>query len=264
MTVPPRSTPPPVLRLDASAAVSDALLAGQVALNIPAGGMSVREIVLGSDDRVPVEDTQSAPWCQICALSIEAADGSAWRGTGWIVGPRTVLTAGHCLFLHRRGGWVRSVTVAPGASGAHRPFGWVVATEFRSVTGWVEDESEAHDYGAIILPEGVSAAPLGTMRFIELLGDEAEGFTANIAGYPGDKPENTLWWDSRTIAESDAAHLRYEIDTTGGQSGSPVWLMLGEERFAIGLHTLGGVTANSAVKIAPAVFDRFAEWASIA
>ena len=43
--------------------------------------------------------------------------------------------------------------------------------------------------------------------------------TANIAGYPGDKPAGTLWYDWQQIASVDARKVYDDIDTAGGQSG---------------------------------------------
>lgn len=237
---------------DASAAISQPIFSTQT--------LSIAEVVIGIDDRVQIHNTSKTPWKQICSLLIEAGDGSLWRGTGWITGPRTIITAGHCVFMHRHGGWVRSINIMPGALDSRSIFRSFSATTFRTVNGWMDDENEACDYGAIFLSEDTYLEEYGVLRFAEIIGYGLENHVVNLAGYPGDKPTDTLWWDSRTVSRVDTTHIYYEIDTTGGQSGAPVWLVDNEDFFVVGMHTLGNLKANSAVKISPAVFDCLAAW----
>ncbi|WP_219620585.1 hypothetical protein, partial [Klebsiella pneumoniae] len=54
-------------------------------------------LVPGFDRRSRVLDTNSDPWRKICALEITATDDEQMIGTGWIAGPRLIITAGHCV-----------------------------------------------------------------------------------------------------------------------------------------------------------------------
>lgn len=60
----------------------------------------VLESIIGTDDRVRIQNPSVYPWRAICALRMTAKDGSRWIGTGFLVGPGTVITAGHCVYLH--------------------------------------------------------------------------------------------------------------------------------------------------------------------
>src|SRR6185503_12097142 len=100
-------------------------------------------------------------WRVHASLSITAADGSMWMGTGWFIGPRTLVTAGHCVYIKGSGvpgrdGWVRRMAVMPGRNGSTLPYGSVTTTSFRAVTGWTQNGDQNFDYGVIILP-----TPLG-------------------------------------------------------------------------------------------------------
>jgi V8-like Glu-specific endopeptidase len=86
----------------------------------PGLSQTVAEVVIGRDDRVQITNTTAYPWRTICSLIITARDGSRWIGTGWLVGPRTVITAGHCVYMHKRGGWARSIEVIPGRNAVLR------------------------------------------------------------------------------------------------------------------------------------------------
>jgi glutamyl endopeptidase len=110
------------------------------------------ETVCGADDRTRVTPATNLPWRWICKLLIVFPDGAQFVGTGWFIGARTVMTAGHCVFSRANGGWARSIEVVPGMDGNARPYGSQVGTSFRSVTGWTQDSKPEFDYGAIILP----------------------------------------------------------------------------------------------------------------
>ena len=108
------------------------------------------------DDRVKIEATDTFPWRAHASLLITARNNSTWIGTGWFVGPRTLMTAGHVVHIKNSGdasldGWVKSIRVMPGRNGTLLPYGSATSTIFHSVTGWTSSGDEDYDYGAIIL-----------------------------------------------------------------------------------------------------------------
>jgi glutamyl endopeptidase len=221
------------------------------------------EVVIGTDDRVRI-NPQPYPWRSICSLLITAADGSSWVGTGWLAGPRTVITAGHCVYIHQRGGWVRQIEVIPGRDGSNRPFGTQVSRAFRSVRGWTERRLRETDYGAIILPPDApfgGGARNGSFGYEVVPEAQLRGLLVNIAGYPGDKtPRGTQWFHSRDVLEADERTFVYDADTAPGQSGAPVWRLADGRRYVIGIHTNGEQSGNSATRIVDAVYDNISAW----
>ncbi len=220
------------------------------------------ETVCGADDRVRITPTTGIPWRWICKLFITFPDGARFVGTGWFIGGRTVMTAGHCVFSKANGGWARSIEVVPGMDGNARPFGSQVGTSFRSVQGWIQDSKPEYDYGAIILPNCNLGNRVGWFGFANLSDSSLKNLLVNTSGYPGDKPLGTQWFNAGTITNVNDRKIYYMIDTMGGQSGSPVWRLLNNERHAVGIHAYGGCP-NSATRIIKAVFDNMLAWKNI-
>jgi V8-like Glu-specific endopeptidase len=232
-----------------------------LALQQPRLVETAAEVVIGADDRVQITNTTAFPWRCICALRITAGDGSMWIGTGWLVGPRTVITAGHCVYIHGRGGWVRQIEVVPGRNGSQRPYNSCVATSFRSVKGWTQSQKRSHDYGAIILPRDCPYGnQLGYFGYANLGSASLLGLKVNLSGYPGDKPAGTQWFHARSIDSVTDRTLVYNIDTAGGQSGAPVWRLKDGQRHAVGIHTNGSPLGNSATRIVEPVFNNIKNW----
>ena len=222
------------------------------------------ETVQGPDDRVQISNTGNYPWRVHASLRITAADGSQWIGTGWFLGPHTLGTAGHCVFIKNSGvpgrdGWVRSIQVMPGRNGNQLPYGTHTTANLRSVLGWTRDGNENYDYGAIILGSDVGSQT-GWFGFGSYDDATIMASIANIAGYPGDKPAGTLWYHGSRVASVNAQKVFYESDTFGGQSGSAVYRIDGQSRMAFAIHAYGGSTTNSGARINGEVFNNLLAW----
>jgi glutamyl endopeptidase len=222
------------------------------------------ETVHAFDDRVQITDTTPYPWRVHSSLLITAADNSQWIGTGWFIGPHTLITAGHCVFISGSGvpgrdGWVKSISVMPGRNGASLPYGAVTSTDFHSVTGWTESGDENYDYGAIIVPTNLGET-VGWLGFGVWPDADLLAAIGNISGYPVDKPAGTQWYDNHGIAAVTGQKVHYDIDTVGGQSGSAVYRIINGDHFGLAVHAYGGATTNSGTRITQPVFDNLTAW----
>ena len=219
------------------------------------------ETVCGSDERTQITNTTAIAWRWICQLVLKFRDGTSARGTGWFIGPHTVMTAGHCVYSHSHGGWAQSIEVIPGMNGAVRPYGSAVSTSFRSVTGWTGSPSgnPEFDYGAIILPNDTLGNRTGWFGFAVLTDAALNNLLVNLSGYAGDKPFGTQWFMAGNISNVEARRLRYMVDSFGGQSGSPVWRLNNGQRHAVGIHAYGGCP-NGATRIIQDVYDNMVAW----
>ena len=225
-------------------------------------GTSIMEVVIGTDERVEITATDQYPWRCICSLRIKAADGRNFIGTGWLISPRVLLTAGHCVYMHDAGGWADEIEVIPGRHGGTEPFGSAICTQMSTTHGWVNDQGTNSDYGVIMLPEDKRFGDdLGWIGYANRATSDLEDKIVNLSGYPGDKPAGTQWFDNKQLISVTNEKLFYEIDTFGGQSGAPVWQFMPDgTRYGVGIHTSGHLSGNSATRINDAVFNNIVNW----
>jgi V8-like Glu-specific endopeptidase len=225
------------------------------------------ESIIGADDRVRVTNNQLYPWRCVCSLLITAQSGTMYIGTGWLVAPRLVLTAGHCVYMSDEGGWAQQIEVMPGRDAANKPFGSAISRDLRSITGWTNDNNSDCDYGAILLPADKRfGEQLGWFGYAVRPDDYLRQITLNLSGYPGDGGKDhidgTQWFHSRGVMDVQPRQITYDIDTFGGQSGAPVWEMAANgSRYGVAIHTHGGTVSNGATRITKEVFDNIVLWA---
>jgi glutamyl endopeptidase len=241
----------------------------------------VESVIPPFDERVRVTDTEHFPWRMVCALRMTGPSGTGGIGTGWFIGPRTVITAGHCVFSQTFfGGWARSVEVIPGLNRRSdrslvEPFGRTRTSRLSVLRRWADSDDREPDYdiGCIHLQEPLGEKT-GWFGFGALTPTELRGFQVNIAGYPGNPGDgNEQWFATNRVLHVSERRAFYDVDTTAGQSGGPVWIheKEGSLPLAVAVHAYGvggtpsslGILANSAPRIVPELFDLFQRWLAL-
>jgi V8-like Glu-specific endopeptidase len=218
--------------------------------------------VFGDDDRVRITDTKDYPFRVIGLLQGRTADGQLGNCSATLIGPRTVLTAAHCLYSHEHGGWLEDLVFAPGLNGMQdAPYGVYEYETAYVVDGFISNYLGYYgsvvpwDLGLVVLQEPVGEY-VGWMAFgtNDALGD----FVANIVGYPGDKPTGTMWRANCDVPAEAVQYMyfQYSCDTFPGSSGSSVFLEDAEHGHVIyGVNVAESPVANAAVRINHPYYD---------
>ena len=244
---------------------------------------SKSENVLGVDSRVMVTDTSPIPWRCICHLEVEYEFGPVGFGTGFLIGPRAVLTAAHVLVSPSRTEpgrrrTARQIRVIPGRNGTLAPYGFFVSkySDCKVPDQWLRDGEDRPagnwDFAMIPIPADFKTADQPTAERLGYFGlkcfsDSEESkvkmLFVNNAGYPyeADKAYGTLWYNAGRIRKMEKTYIEYMVDTEGGQSGSPVYYYDKEsnQRYVIAVHTTGDFV-NRGLRITEEVFAMIKGW----
>lgn len=166
------------------------------------------------------------PWSAVVRVKAMPAVGPARYGTAWFIGPTRLVTAGHV--LHHKGmlgGLAHAVELE--FAGETLPAG-----EFYVHPEWTGSKDFTFDVGVIRL-HGAPATAFSTLELGAMHpGDLGEQTV--IAGYPVQPFEAAPRWAKGHVLRLHAGLLYHDIDTSSGQSGSP---LIRKDGQAIGVHT---------------------------
>jgi glutamyl endopeptidase len=248
---------------------------------LPAGA----ETVIGPDGRVKVNNTTSAINRRIGQIEFFQSGGANpgnYICTGWLIDDNSILTSGHCVWDPPvsagggGGGIIESATWYPGRNGATDPFGGcavnMIAAPF---TQWETNGQPYWDYGVMNFPNpgpcasiGATLGTFGLMNVPNVNG--LNNARATVQGYPGDKPDGTMWKMNGRIKKANKQFIFYPMDTFGGQSGSPIWWNRTGGSCTgpcgYGIHSYGtgfpgpGQTNNAGPRFTPFRLGQIADW----
>jgi glutamyl endopeptidase len=230
------------------------------------------ESIIGADNRFLINPTTSFPARAVVLITFDPPGPGTSRCTGWLIGPRTVITAGHCLAARASGVFYPRTTyrIYPGRNGAASPFGVCTAASLHTVSGWIgAGGNEQFDYGAINLNCTIG----NTTGWFGWWWQAASltGLLTRVSGYPGDKPL-TQWQSIDRVRVTQTNQIFYQNDTVGGNSGGPVWQNRGSTAafcqgacgmaiHAYGLHGAAPQSTNNhGTRITQARHNNFCSW----
>ena len=196
---------------------------------------------LNFSDLTKVSNPDNDPWPVICKLYIQSGF-DYYSGSGVLIDPMHVITAGHCVNNEDYGGWADQIVILPAFNGSFDPlptYGKAMSVELHSWSGWTNDGDHDDDIGVIDLDR-----PIGALTGWHSYGynndpDFYTGNTFHCAGYPGEDPYDGMymyyWYGNFDGTDSTLGvwwgnTVRINRIAYSGQSGSGAYYNYGGDR----------------------------------
>ncbi|MBC7826265.1 MAG: trypsin-like peptidase domain-containing protein [Chitinophagaceae bacterium] len=229
--------------------------------------------VIRQDTRLKIKDTLKAPFKYICSIRFN----NEASGTGTLIGPKTVLTAGHVVWDKgsNKKTDTTKLTVVPAMNGDTFPKAgagiYQVSSIIMSKASFRSSDIGGPDDYAIIHLKEAAGNKFGfwgmsnwskdkvrtTIHSNKFLPLPAGQITVNICGYPGDEDRKDRFGNHQWLAYNRSAKfsenrkiLEYLNDTFAGHSGSPVWVRRHPSmggRVMVGIHISGITRQNNKI-----------------
>lgn len=188
------------------------------------GNTIVPFTVHGDDDRTKVDPNKS-PYSRILALRLgqdTTGNGVAnqwYLGTGFLEGPDVMATAGHN-FWSSSYEWVEECRIYVRHNSATYGKSFYYPLKWTCPSNYTRSGDTNYDWCAVTLQNNLGSANgwfgKGWSK------SNINGKNVTVSGYPSDK-RGYQYKDSGTTKSSTTYKVKYDIDTAGGQSGSPVY-----------------------------------------
>lgn len=203
-------------------------------------------VIIGDDDRVQVTDTTVTPYQSITYI---LANG--FIGTGTVVGKNTVITAGHMINAigEEPSQDLKEVYLSPGRNDDVYPYGKFGIKAIHLMPEYQADPSAETDIAVLTINPNEAGESIGDVVAqmpMKLSNDIAIGTPLTTTGYPGDRVYGTMWTNSGQVGRQTTDIVYYDMDTAGGQSGSPVYNQNGE---MVAVHTGSDGDLNYGTKL---------------
>jgi glutamyl endopeptidase len=222
-------------------------------------------------NRIAVVDTTKYPSRANAALLTTLPNGEKIYASGWFVGPYAVITAAHAIYPRQAGGytgWASSVEVIPGLNGFpnSRPYGSVISQKFYCPTAWQNGTNPNLDYGVVLLNQALGQT-VGTFGFATYATADLSSAVANLGGYPvvspdQSEPQGRQWYGAANVSQVSDSLIYYDLGTRPGDSGSCVYRNIGNQCYAMAIHT-SDQGVNSGVRITAPVHANLTAWRSM-
>ena len=213
--------------------------------------------IIGTDDRWKITAIRKYPFRTIARIQVQYQDGTVECGTGAMISPKLVATAGHVL-INSNGSRPKSIKMQFGQNGSEVFYETSSWRAYIYRGGFETDRPVEADYGFIALWDDTVSKATGYMGIQTAPSLDDRLFTA---GYPGDKGPYYMYGATGLIQYMNGDLIYHTMDTYGGQSGSPVYITdKANSPYLVAMHTAGtytsgGAPVNLARRLDPGLFQ---------
>jgi V8-like Glu-specific endopeptidase len=208
-------------------------------------------------------------------LETKGSNGKRGRGSGALIGPRTVLTAGHVCKESNTIGVVDEIKVIPGGYGSGENEIHVNkdvnkdSIRFDTGGNWIRTENRKYDYACVILPQNASQSRYFGVEKIEPTDlEKLNNSRVTLAGFPNDRNlpggPGKLWYQVGPLDAIDQYYITHTFDTSKSNSGGPLFIKGDKGVYDIvGIHLGGGEGENVARLFSADMIPDIQKWASL-
>lgn len=218
--------------------------------------------IIDNDNKTLIQNTAVGPWCNTVKLLIVGNDNHEYIGSGFMLGPNSVATAGHCLYNEDWNGWAKDIIVIPALNGTYQPYGSASWTTVECGGNWYDYNDNQDDWGIIRID-----ANLG--NYTGWLGlrwqsNSYNGETVMAVGYPWED-DSHMYYSEGTVTLSSDRTLEGNWALSGGQSGGPVEKYYSSSGYtAIGVNRGGDdYTYSDCLRIDEWIFNKFRSYRNL-
>lgn len=192
-----------------------------------------QRIIIGGDDRTRISNTRDWPYRGTVYLQAMFSTGEKRLGTGFMMGPNLLVTAGHAVYDDVTSDkkfnpeFAVEVNVYAGINGEKPKPEYLYYAESKVISiqkEYYETKHENYDWAVIELDRNLGDE---TGIYGKIENWYEKGSSIYSYGYPDsddDELKRTMWEAHGTITgKKDSLYLS-DIDNTRGQSGSPIFM----------------------------------------
>lgn len=199
--------------------------------------------IIGSDDRYTVKNPHVYPYTAVCLIEAKQNGKVISSGTGFLVAPNIIATAGHVVV--ENGAIVDSVSCHFGCNGPNCSDCYYDVTAYRGsidvMPGYILNKNTTNDIASINLGPTNLSNVCGYFGIKSSYGSMLNK-NVRISGYP--KPSANNYKTKRSIGQVTSwtsTRMEYNNDTLEGDSGAPIYTKDSTGTYiAVGVHTNAG------------------------
>lgn len=215
------------------------------------------QLIIGADNRIKVNPNYSL-YSYVVMLDIGRdynGDGSIdnWAlGTGFMEGPDCTVTAAHC-FWSSQHGWAQQVRTHKNQTGSTKNSPYYYPATWLCPTPFANNGDSNYDWCVVTMQTNLGDMTGWFGKYYT--SGSLNNTSVSVSGYPDDSAH---WYSqykaTGSITGTTPYLIHHNVDTTGGQSGAPIYKANGQ---AIGIHThgVGSSSYNKGVRFTKPLYD---------